>query len=337
MNLSIQNLNRYIVELLLSAGLEQSMAVDVADIFVRATLRGVGHHDLSYLPQRLEWLTGHGVNPRPLFKLLRNFGATEVWDGDCGLGEAACRHATLRSIELAKVSGIGFATIGRSNHFLAASPYAEMGQEQGFMTLVLSNTDPGMGGPGGNGLLLGNNPLGFSVPRAKGEAPLLLDLCMAYSSLGNLQALKKTGTAVPEYWGRNAHGQSTNDPAQVLEGGTVEPMAGYKGFGLALMNEALTGILSGGHYGHHVTPGGGINTHNQTVIALDLRAFGGAEWVANRMEDLVKGLKEKEPNLRIPGERSFQAQSRQREEGIEIPESLWSRLEEWKEKLKDKF
>lgn len=328
MTLSTNQLAALTQNLLSAAGLTPDHVATVSDIFVRASLRNVGHHDIYFLPQRLDWLTHHGVNPRPNFQLEHSFGATEVWDADHGLGEAACAHITHRAIELSRAHGIGFATIKRSNHFLAASPYCEIGAEAGCLLLVFSNTDPCMAAPGGNKNVIGNNPLGFGLPRENGQN-LILDICMAYSSLGNLRTYAKAGQTVPEHWGKNAAGQPTTDPAAILNGGAVMPMAGHKGFGLSLLTESLTGLLSGGATTNQVTAGGGINTHNQTVIALDLARFGGAPQVAHRAEDMVTRLKADGDHIRIPGEKSHQERLAIQEGGLTLDAALIDKLRDW--------
>ena len=50
---------------------------------------------------------------------------------------------------------------------------------------------------------------------------------------------------MPEGWVTDQEGQPTTDPVAFAAGGALAPMAGYKGSGLALMVEALTGVLAG--------------------------------------------------------------------------------------------
>ncbi len=317
--------------LLGGAGLHKKDAETAADIFRRATLRNVGHHDIYFLPQRLDWLTAKGVNPHPHIELESSHGATEVWNGDKGLGEVCCAHITSRAMDLARSNGIGFATIRNSNHFLAASPYCEIGVENGFLILVFSNTDPCMSFPGGDKNVIGNNPMGFGLPRT-GGGKLMLDVCMAYSSLGNLRTYAREGKQIPGHWAKDSEGNWTTDPQAALDG-SIQPMAAHKGFGLALLTETLTGILSGGHTGNRVAKGGGINSHNQSVIAFDLGAFGGPDTISGRVEDLTSRLKADDGRIRIPGEHSHHEEQRLARDGVDLHEKLIHRLREWQETL----
>ena len=235
-------------------------------------------------------------------------------------------------MDLARKNGIGFATVKRSNHFLAASPYCEIGAENGFLLMVFSNTDPCMSFPGGDKNVIGNNPLGFGLPRASG-ANLVFDVCMAYSSLGNMRSYVKNGQSIPGHWAKDSVGNWTTDPKAALDGGSIQPMAQHKGFGLALMTESLTGLLSGGATGNRVASGGGINTHNQSVIAFDLAAFGGVPAVGERADDLAARLKADDPRIRLPGEHSQTERTRLQAEGITLDVKLVETLREWQAKL----
>ena len=331
MRLMPHQLQQWSVDLLAAAGLPAHQAVMAARVFTDASLRGVGHHDISFLPQRLDWLENCGVNPSPHISLVRSFGGTEVWEGDRGLGEVCCSWITDRAMMLAVEFGIGYAVIRNSNHFLAASPYAERCAANGFLGLVFSSTDAGMSVPGGTTLGIGNNPMGFALPQI-GAPTLMADLCMAYSSLGNLKSLAVEGKSIPAYWGNDRHGQPTTDPAAILDGGATHPMASHKGFALALLVESLTGVMAGGPTGDQITPGGGINTHNQAVIAINLAAFGGVEAIGERSRDLAGRLKARTPGLRLPGERSHACAQDCEQNGLVIPAAVVEKLREWSAK-----
>lgn len=332
MTVSHSDLRAWTAGLLAAAGHRPDDADAAADIFVRATLRGIGHHDISYLPNRLKWIMQDGVNPRPDFTCFNRGPAFESWDADHALGELACRHATLRAIELSRTCGTGFATVRRSNHFLAAAPYAELGVEAGCLVLVWSNTDAGMSSPDGTRNFIGNNPMGFGLGVAD-HPPINFDSCVAYSSLGNLKALQDQDRSIPAWWGVDRSGQPTTSPADILEGGSVHPLGGHKGFGMALMHECLTGLLGQGTTFDHVVPVGGVNTHNQAVLAFNLEAFGGRELLESRARDLVDRMKAREPGLRLPGERSARTAAAQREHGVVLDPAVGHSLADWSARL----
>jgi len=330
MTLFPEQISGWTAALLKAGGLAANHAEDAADVFTRATMRGLGHHDLSYLPQRLSWLESAAVNARPELKRVSQTPSTEVWEGDGGLGEALCYHALRRAIALSTETGLGYAAVRNSNHFLAAEPYTQVGAELGFLILVWSNTDAGMAFPGQSSRQIGNNPLGWGV--GTGHAALSADLCMAYSSLGHLNALAASGTPAPEHWGLGPDGQPTTDAQQLLAG-AVGPIGGHKGLALALLGEVLTGVLSGGPSLDQIAPGGGLRTHTQMVLAFDLEAFGGISNVEERLVSLKTRAHHVGHTLRLPGDRSHAAAQKARHEGIALPRKTVAELKEWSEKL----
>lgn len=325
-------IENWVQELLMGTSMSLSNAKTAADIFLRAQSRGVGHHDLSFLPQRLTWLTKAGVKANPSLTLVQAGPSFEVWDGDEGLGELCCTHIVNRAMEIASNQGIGFANIKRSNHFLAAAPYAEIAVEKGYFLMVFSNTDPCMAAPNGSKNIIGNDPMGFGMQR-NAASPLILDICMAYSSLGNLRAYAEADKSIPAYWGKDANGNASSKAKDLLNGGSVAPMASHKGFGLALMTEVLTGILSGGATGNTVKAGGGINTHNQAAIAFSLKHFGGSDVIASRVDELCDRLKADQTDLRLPGERAGEAQAKVLNHGWPISDALYTELCEWSKRF----
>ena len=317
-------------KLLFASGVPEPQAENAAEVFTLASLRGLGHHDLSYLPQRLGWLRDKLVNPQPDLRLVSQTGGTEVWEGDGGLGEVVCHHVTHRALSLARSQGVGYAVVRNSNHFLAASPYASIGAREGALVVVWSNTDAGMAFPGSHTRQIGNNPLGFGV--GVGTSGLSADLCLAYSSLGNLNTLEATGADAPVHWGRNDRGEPTTS-AQELLAGAVGPIGGPKGLSLALLGELLTGVLADGPTLDQIATGGGLNTHNQMVLAFDLEAFGGREAVEARVASLKQRAQAMAENQRLPGERSRRASEDGLLNGVLLSRSACSALKIWSQQL----
>jgi LDH2 family malate/lactate/ureidoglycolate dehydrogenase len=102
-----------------------------------------------------------------------------------------------------------------------------------------------MGAPGRLETVSGTTPQGFAVPRGEGRYLLLFDACVAYTSFGVLDERIKAGKPIPSHWGLDENGNPTTDPAAVKKG-CRQPIGGHKGFGLSILGELLTGILSDG-------------------------------------------------------------------------------------------
>ena len=128
------------------------------------------------------------------------------------------------------------ASIIRNNHFLSAAPYCLQAVSRDMIGIAFSNTQPSMGFPGAKRSVIGNNPIGFGVPTA-GEFPIVFDSALTVSG-GKIGQYIREGRFIPEeFQALDENGEKTRDPVKVGGKGTVMPIGGYKGAGLALLVE----------------------------------------------------------------------------------------------------
>jgi len=328
LRLSPKQIENLCQQLLQAAGASQENASLAAEIFRRATTKGIGHHDLSYLPARLKLLRSGRVNGTAQPQEIWKKGAMSVFDGKNGLGEACCHYAVRQALELAQAQGLGLCTVRHSNHFLAGIAYSEIISEAGLMGLVWSNTDASMSVPESTEMVIGNNPVSFGSPSE--DHPFLMDICMAYASLGTLASLKDQ--SIPAHWGLNAQRQSAKTAQEILQGGVGSPIGNHKGFGLALMHEFLTAGLNGGEWGVEAPPlSGGLGVHSQTVLVLSLPF--GIEDLKQRTKSLKSVIHDRSPNTRLPGDRASAYQKEVFAKGYELPPELEHNLKTWCEEL----
>jgi LDH2 family malate/lactate/ureidoglycolate dehydrogenase len=103
-------------------------------------------------------------------------------------------------------------------------------------------------------------------------------------------------------------GRPITDPGEFLKGGLMAPLgypqAPHKGFGLALLIDALGGVLSGAGFARGVADGAPGNF----LWALDVEAFLPREEFLARMDEQLDQIKQGErlpgvDELLVPGER----------------------------------
>lgn len=291
-------------QLFIQAGVPQTDAAAAAEVFRRAALRGAGHHDLSELPGRLKALESGVINPHPQVALLHASGAMEGYEGDRGLGEVHGMLIARRAAALAKDHGVGVCTIRNSNHLLACAPYADWMAEQGMLGYIITRGGPSMGAPHRKEQVCGSAPQSFSAALPGGDL-LSFDACLAYTSFGELLQRSRNGSAIPAYWALDAQGNPTDSPDAVLSGGTRLPIGAHKGFGLAILGELLTGVLSDGQIIDEEQPGTGrIGAPSHTAICIDAGALIGRERFLARTDEMVRRMKNRAQGLTVPGERS---------------------------------
>lgn len=303
MKVLIDDLKDKIYRAFTIAGINNKNSKILTDIFIRATLRGVGHHDIDSVYNRAKSVIDNKINGNPEFRLASSFGALESYDGDNGLGELCTHFVMERSIEIAQKLGIGLVTIRNSNHFLSAAPFNEIANERGFFTIVMSKSPAGLSLPGADKNIIGNNPFGFSAGYKEGN--ILFDICCAYSSYGKMQEKVKNNQKVPAYWGNDTDGKPTTNPADIFKSGLYMPIGEHKGFGLAIMVEILTAIISNGailNQGYSDT--GFKGEYSQTAITINVEKLLGSSEFENRNLQMVQLLKNLYPDIYIPGDRS---------------------------------
>jgi LDH2 family malate/lactate/ureidoglycolate dehydrogenase len=124
--------------------------------------------------------------------------------------------------------------------------------------------------------------------------------------------------------------------------GTLVPIGGPKGYGLALMVDILAGLLSGSKYGQ------GIKTFHQLVgptgvgvfsLAIDIERFMPLKQFNELIQAYlasIKGSKKAKgiSRIYIPGERKFEKEKQSLKGGVEVSEGLAKNLNTLLEKVK---
>jgi L-lactate dehydrogenase len=170
--------------------------------------------------------------------------------------------------------------------------------------------------------------------------PILIDISSSITSMGFAHQQAKAGKKLPGPWLIDQQGNATDDPA-VLSAetpGALLPLggidAGYKGFGLGLLIEALTGGLAG--FGRADPPEGWGGTI--FVQVLDPAAFGGLEAFKRQMDHVAAAAHASKPRpgtarVRLPGEAGMARLRDQRENGVALYPTIMPALVPWAEKL----
>lgn len=137
------------------------------------------------------------------------------------------------------------------------------------------------------------------------------------------------GIELPEGCFLGPDGLPTRDPAAVLQGGFLLPIADHKGYGLALCIALLTGVLAGGlfdtdilhPYKHQDQPG----NNSYLMLALRVDCFTPAAEFKRRVDQVVQAIHSTPPAAGVervwaPGEREFEVERERRANGIPLAE-----------------
>jgi len=328
-------LMEFCVQTLQKAGLPQEDAWTVADSLIAANLRGVDSHGVLRLPSYIRRLLDGGANPKPQIQVIRRGASFVRLDGDRGMGQVVGKYAMKETLELASQTGIGVATVCNSDHFGAAAYYAMMALKQDMIGLAITNAAPIMCVWGGKGRFIGNNPIAIAVPAGK-EFPIVLDMAVSNVAGGKVRIAEKKGIKIPLDWIVDEEGNPTDDPNAFggKTGGSLLPL-GYKGYGLGVMGEILSGILSGGRILDEM-PLWLVDTSltvgiGHFMLAIHVDAFIPIQEFKNRADHLVqrihsapraKGVE----RIYLPGEIEHLSELKRRAEGIPVSEAVFQDL-----------
>lgn len=286
-------------------GMSAAHAAETAEVLLDAELRGYDDHGVWFMGEVHKWLKSGALNPAPKITVVRETDSSLLLDGDKGCGVAASYQAMRWCVERARERGIATAGIQRSGHFIAAAPFPTWAAKQGMIAMCAANVVPLMPAPGGRSKTLGTNPFCFAAPTGL-EYPLVFDMATSAIAGFKVRILAQQGKSVQEGLVYNAEGKPTTDPGELDRGGSLAPVGGYKGFGLALMVEVLAGVLTGAQFGQNAGVVGGKEGHFFLALNPDI-FLPRAEFTA-RMDELLGWVKagqriEGVDEIVYPGER----------------------------------
>jgi LDH2 family malate/lactate/ureidoglycolate dehydrogenase len=205
------------------------------------------------------------------------------------------------AVTLAQEHGVGAVGVRNSSHFGIGAFFVEQATRAGMVGLAMSNATPNMPPAGARSRFLGTNPFAIGVPGPTPEQPIVLDMATSVVARGKIVMADKHGESIPPGWAMTNSGEPTTNAAEALLG-AVLPMGGYKGSGLAMMIDILSGVLTGAASGQEV-----IDLYDQSerhqglghfFIAIDVTAFYPPETFQARVEHYA-GQVRMQP--RVPG------------------------------------
>jgi L-2-hydroxycarboxylate dehydrogenase (NAD+) len=315
-------------------------AFRTSDVLVLADLRGIESHGVARLRRYYTGLKNGVMVPRPQLKVVQETPLTARIDGGGALGQVAGTFGMQMAMDKALQNGLGFVTVGNSNHYGIAAYYALMALKKGLIGISLTNSDCYVVPTFGKDVLLGTNPICVSIPAAK-ERPFVLDLSTAVATLGKIEVYNRMGKKLPPGWATDERGHSCEDPGRVLNnirnktgggllplGGEGEMFGGHKGYGLNLLVDILSGVLSGSGYLNLLYPKTPEGKPLPSRVghffgALRIDYFRPVEDFQRDMDDLIRRLKnsakaEGQDRIYVHGEKEFELEEKYRREGIPL-------------------
>ncbi len=276
----------------------------VATTVTHAERDGSVSHGLFRIPGYVASLKSKKVNPtcRPINKYLTQ-NAIRV-EGDYGFAPVAIRVGLPELVKTTNKHGVGVLTITNTHHFAALWHETEFLAENNLIGLACTAYKPSVAPAGAKKPLFGTNPISFSWPR-KNNTPVVYDMATSTMAMGEVQVAARDGHKVPFGSGLNKHGEKTDDPSEISDGGVLLTFGDYKGSAIAMMIELLSAGLVGDLFSFEAKEvdnnDGGPARGGEFIMALSPQLIAGDNWNehAEKFFEQMKSL----DGVRLPGER----------------------------------
>jgi L-2-hydroxycarboxylate dehydrogenase (NAD+) len=294
------------------AGVSKINAERSANILIDADLRGIETHGVMNLHKYYVKKVNDGIiNGNPDIRIHQGSKTTATIDGDNGLGFLVSHTAMNHAISMAAEYGTGWVSAYNSNHCGAGTYYVLMAAQQNMIGIHFSSGGTSVAGPGGKGKLIGNNVIALAAPAHK-HSPFIFDMAPTMSIANKAHLMSWDNKKFPEGFVINGEGKPVTDPegyfeknSAVLPLGSSRTHGVHKGFGLLLLSDILTGVLSGD--GGSLLRKKGVETHAFFALKIDGCIYQNIfRQLMDEMIDKIHSAPtlDGHESIRYPGERS---------------------------------
>lgn len=333
-------------------GCSDAHAELASDVLIKSDLRGIDSHGVARLSGYVRLWEKNRINASPNIRVVHETPTTATVDGDGGLGLVVAPFAMKIAIEKAETYGSGWVAVKNSNHFGIAGYHALMAAAKDMVGISMTNASPLVAPTYANERLLGTNPMCYAFPAGK-YPPVIVDMATAAAANGKLEIAQRANKDVPDGWVQDKDGNSSINPNELKNGGSLLPLGSdkdhgsHKGYGLSATVDILSAVLSGANYGPWVPPfvsfldpptdpvGEGIG---HFLGAMRVDGFRPAEDFKSHLDNWIerfKSAKTVDPTKKviIPGEPEYNFEQERKINGIPLIDVVVNDLNELANKL----
>jgi LDH2 family malate/lactate/ureidoglycolate dehydrogenase len=247
----------------------------LASAWTWAARRGKPTHSIIRVLQVANALRTDHLRTTNDWSPVQETATTTLIDARDAYGVIAGSRGMHIAIEKARKYGCAVTTVRDCDNTGALGMYPAIAVAEGMIGMAITSGMPIMGAWGGAKPIMGNQAFSIGAP-AGTNSPLLLDMHLAAGSLATVRERAAAGKPLPPGIAADVNGEATTDGKAAAAAGIMLPMAGYGGYGLGVMWEMLTGVLSGGRIldEHSSQPAPGESARlSLFLMAIDPRGF----------------------------------------------------------------
>jgi L-2-hydroxycarboxylate dehydrogenase (NAD+) len=303
-------------------GYDAEEARIVADHVIDAALCGYEYSGLAKILNLAD--SEHSKVPRRPMTVTRETDVSIAFDGGNNVGMLSLYYASEATIKKSAAHGIALISVNDAWMSGRSAYYVEMIAKAGLVAIHTASSSKLVAPFGGAKAVLGTNPLAIAVPSSR--EPIVLDIGTSAYMMTEVMLRERLGEALPEGVAVGPDGKPTTDAALARRGALLPfggNAGGYKGFGLALMIQAL-GLLAGAGSSED-------SDYGYLFIAFRPDLIGPADVFNARVTELIDRIKATPrqagvDEIRIPSERAFRSRERLLREGLTIDQLVYDGL-----------
>jgi len=329
-NIFPSDLEAFCIAALSKAGLSEEDAKLTAKVFVTTDSWGTFTHGSRQIRGLLKNARSGRLKLDAREKIITEGPAWAIIDACDGMPPSISYRAVELTIRKARETGMGYVGVRGSSHYGAAGFYANLIAENGMLGLSMCNVEPCMTVPGGKAKMLGTNPIAYAAPTGTNHT-VMLDIATSAVAATKIFAARNEGRSIPDTWLVDENGVPTTNPNEYPAKGAQLPMAGHKGYGLAILVEIMTAVMTGAAMMSQVQSWASDlpepSNQGHAFLAIDVAAMLPAADFNDRMAQMTQELKsaptaEGTDRIYMPGEMEWDRRDKALVEGMVLPEDV---------------
>jgi len=353
MQIDTKKVRNFCEKLFSAYGFSADESITITDVLLRADLYGIESHGIHRLVRYHDEITSGQVAVKAKPQIVHETAISAAMEANKAMGQLVGVEAMKLAIQKAKTSGCGMVTVRNSNHYGIAAYYTELAAAEDLIGVSMTNTEAICVPTFGSQAMTGTNALALAMP----AEPIIFsyDASTTVVPRGKLEVYKKNGQPLPDLWALDENGKPCTDASIVIEniinkaGGGIAPLGGigtlhggHKGYGLSVIVDLFSAVISGGltsNYVNRQTDHTGICHY---FMAIDYGIFGNKTDIKANMSKFLQEIRESkkaEGHNRIYTHGELEAELKLQRENASIPvsEKTYEEIRNIADKLKVEF
>ncbi len=342
-NLNVDSLRKYCEDIFCKRGYSAEESKAITDVLLTADLYGIESHGVQRLIRYHLAIEEGSIVPDVKPEIIHETPVSAVIDAPRSMGQVVAKKAMEMAIDKAKKTGFGVVCVRGSNHYGIAGYYTKMAADNDMIGISMTNTEAIAIPTYGKKAMLGTSPIAVSMPAD--PVDFWFDAATTVITRGKLEVYRKKELPLPQGWVADENGADCDDANRVLKniigklGGGIFPLGGFseetgshKGYGLGIIVELFTSIVTGGTTSPHVRNSGNADT-SFCLMAIDYGIFGDKKEIKDRMSNLLQELRESpkadgHDRIFTHGEKEVESKAQKLRDGVPVNEKTLQELKD---------